>query len=278
VISAALERELAEMLSDVWEEFWRAAARPYPQGDETFARRAADAYALTTPFVDSCAEDNARATPADYAAGVLRELADGYALVSFQWTPELLAELQVDSSQLPMPERRALEGALHRNGVDVWLATQGFPISLPEREDDESSSSPAIPSEAGEAGVADLLAGFTAAVAGYRRLGALRQSLGGNRAILDTRASLREAACTNLVLARRWLTYARVQMGPPAQAISGAWRLMVEVLFEFSCATTTEDVASLHVPAPEAITAMLRGAGSPEWLRAHGAADSEWTL
>jgi hypothetical protein len=153
--------------------------------------------------------------PALVGAGLLREFADGYALASFGWTTLLLERLEVDSgdNNIPLPHRNELEEIVSARGVDDWIESLGY--SLVRRSADGANER--LPDDElirDDAGADGLVSDWGLSLDGYCRAEGLRQTSRGRVIVLSIRDSLREAAISNLVLARRWLRWARARMGP----------------------------------------------------------------
>ena len=128
------EIELARVFTDVFAsgECWQLLDPPRLDlpADE-LAARAVDLYRLTDPW----SLDDQGGMPVQAAVGTLRDIADGYALLSTNPSPGSV-------TTLPLP-RRSLPGRdemLERFGVSNWLVAHDLP-ALPEvgdREDDFS--------------------------------------------------------------------------------------------------------------------------------------------
>lgn len=209
-------------------------------------------------------------------AGLLREFADGYAFASFAWTTSLLERLKVDSGDhdIPLPLRNELEGVVSARGVDGWIESLGY--SLLRRESGEGNERlPDRDVVRDDTGSEGLVADWGLSLDGYCRAEGLRQTSRGRHIVLSIRDSLREAAISNLVLARRWLRWARARMGPEPQAACVVWQLAAQAVFEMSHAQSDEALAELHTPKAEFLVSLLKEEGAFEWLDDHGASVPE---
>jgi hypothetical protein len=123
------EAELAEAFTDVlntgdcWRQFAANGGEP---SAEFMASRAVELYRLTEPWVLAGDEDGA-GLAARAAAGALRAIADGYAMLARQWSP-------AERADLPLPQRADDERTqpLRRFGVYDWAAAHGYPLALPQ--------------------------------------------------------------------------------------------------------------------------------------------------
>jgi len=123
------DREIAARLaqvynSDCWLEF--ATSGDDPDSLKAMEDRALTLYHETAQWLDSDAE--AWDSPATAAAGVLRQIADGYALLAQKWSGSTREGLSLPSSLL-------LEFAMRQFGIDHWAAEQGYPLQLRDTSD-----------------------------------------------------------------------------------------------------------------------------------------------
>jgi hypothetical protein len=89
--------------------------------DPGFAGRALDLYRFTTPWLPNDEE-----TPVGAAAELLRQIGDGYAMLSHP----------VERSALPLPLKAFAEVVVRAFGIDAWAAAHGHPLSLDVAEAD----------------------------------------------------------------------------------------------------------------------------------------------
>jgi tetratricopeptide (TPR) repeat protein len=209
----ANEDDLAGALAEVLAtgEYWRFFDPPAPHvPHQEMAGRALALYRLTDPWVTS--EESALAV--QVAAGLLRDIADGYALLARTWTAEELA-------RLPLPKKAEEHRArlIRRFGLDEWLAEHGFHgfANVPEITDDPEDDSQLIaPGSDPEAETDQFWKFFLSAVNTYGLRLALCDSPNGRQILSDV--NLRHFACRQLATTRRWVR----QLGPEHQLAPAA--------------------------------------------------------
>jgi hypothetical protein len=261
------EADLAALLAVTWHDYWVfAPVVGVGPGDRDLALSARAIYAATDGMLIAGEPDDDQAL---IAMSVLRELADGYALASYPWTAEKLEKLLVNSEGDTMPARGALERALSRHGVPAWAASLGEPLDVGDADEGDSPARPGDASETVDDRAKDVLDGLAAAFDGYRGAEELRARQAGRNALLEIGATLRDAACSNLILARRWLHYANERMSPEAVVACGAWRLSLQALFERASADGVADLEELS-DLTDVLLRLLREGDAVEWLRLRG--------
>jgi tetratricopeptide (TPR) repeat protein len=123
-----LAQELAAAMSaDLWFEFLAGVA----DDDATRARmgaRAVELFELASPWLDATGDD--QAIEPSVAAALLRDIANGHAVMSRWWPPE-------NRAQLPLPLRALAEHAIHGFGLEDWAAELGHPLALDDDQDPE---------------------------------------------------------------------------------------------------------------------------------------------
>lgn len=271
-----LEAQIAATLAPTWDSYWdsgpAAIAAETPES-LMLAERAIALYAFTNKVLESAGRQRgAFSEPALVGAGLLREFADGYALASFGWTTLHFERLKVDAgdNNIPLPRRNELEGIVSARGVDDWIESLGY--SLARRP---AGAADARPREEevvrDDTGAEGLVSDWGLSLDGYCRAEELRQSPRGRRILFSIRDLLHEAAISNLVLARRWLRWARARMGPDPQAACVVWQLSTQAVFEMSHAESDKALAELHTPTADFLASLLQEEGALEWLGKHGA-------
>lgn len=274
-----LEAEIAAALAETWDAYWDSG--PTVIGTATpesplLAERAISIYAFTDPVLQRASSGSPTPSePAIVATGLLRELADGYALASFGWTTSVLRTLGVDrrDNGIPLPDRNDLERLIAAQGVSEWCESFGYSIALREA-DPLRESGPGRDVVRDDTGAAGLVSDWCLSLNGYCRAEASRLTPRGRSIVLNVQGSLRDAAAPNLVLARRWVRWARARMGAEAQAVCVVWQLAAEAMFEIAHARSEEALAQLRIPSPELLAVLLED-GAIEWLELHGASIPE---
>jgi tetratricopeptide (TPR) repeat protein len=123
----APEAELAAVFADVLNrgDCWRTFEGAGEERPQVMAERAIELYRLTEPWALPTGEQSGLA--AHLAASMLRDIADGYAMLASPSTP-------AERSALPLPQRGENQRTqlIRRFGVDGWAADLGHPLALPE--------------------------------------------------------------------------------------------------------------------------------------------------
>jgi tetratricopeptide (TPR) repeat protein len=259
----APESQLAATVADVFNggDCWRwfeASNDELPLG--LMAERAIELYRLSEPWLFS--DGDAASLAATAAAGMLRDIADGYALLSRPVGPREREALPLPTRQ-PEDKRTQLVRDL---GIDEWAADLGYPLALP----DCTSDTDAI--EAGEqlleqtrAEVEDsterFLAYFLTSAHAYDLLCALADSESGRHALQDE--NLKNYATWQLKRARKWVRW----YGPQVQDAAGAALASLFIAQGFFLAShgAIPTRAALF-PDPSTLRFLLHETGAHEWL------------
>jgi tetratricopeptide (TPR) repeat protein len=191
-----LARTFTELL--VEGECWRFFDPPRRDASqEEMAERAVKLYRLTEHWVSNDGGELA----VQAAAGFVRDIADGYALLAGRWSAAELA-------RLPLPERAQARraGLIRRFGIDEWLAEHGCAgvfeaaeedaYDLPTRERDGGQQSDDAPA---------FWQFFLTTLHIYGLRLALCDSATGREILSND--NLRSLACGRLSLARRWVRW-----------------------------------------------------------------------
>lgn len=122
------EAELAAAFANVFDgdDCWRwFGARCERPADALMTERALELYRLTEPWLVADVDEWTGAP--QVAAGLLRDVADGYAMLARPWTT-------TDRDALPLPERAEAQRAqlIRSLRLDEWAAELGYPISVGE--------------------------------------------------------------------------------------------------------------------------------------------------
>jgi hypothetical protein len=166
------------------------------------AERAVDLYLLTEPWVFPGEPDAGVATHA--AAGLVRGVADGYALLATSWSAS-------DRLGLLLPRRTdAWMTQVRECHIDEWAAEHGCRLTLPEPrlELAHASIEPGPDEQALGDGVfseENLVRFFLTMAYLYEWLGILTDSPTGRTALTTTNA--KNHACSQLLTARKWLRW-----------------------------------------------------------------------
>jgi tetratricopeptide (TPR) repeat protein len=200
--------------SECWRWFESGCEEP-PRS--LMAEQAVDLYRLTEPWVAGDGRDSNLAPQA--AASILRDVADGYAMLTRRWSPEARRALPLP--KLAEGQRRAL---IRRFGVDDWAADLGHPVILPQPAEhaEESDAEPAGQWDSDPFRSAPRFLDFLLTMAySYELLEILWDSPSG-RDIL-TNENFRLLAAQHISTARKWIRW----FGPDSDAASGAGAILL---------------------------------------------------
>jgi len=174
---ALAARLAAEYQGECWATFAAGAV------DAGFAGRALDLFAISAPWLGGDG-------PAVGAAEVLREIGDGYALLSHPAGEE----------PLPLPVKPFSEVVIRELGIEAWAAALGSPLEVPEHH--VTGGEPEPRDEA-----FDLAAAVGEAERRHELLAVLADSPTGRTALQSD--GFRRFAGTQLAAARRWTDWVR---------------------------------------------------------------------
>jgi tetratricopeptide (TPR) repeat protein len=242
------ERELAATFAAVFNggECWRwfEATDEEPPRD-TMAERAIELYRLTEPW--ALADDEAAGDAAQFAASMLRDIADGYAMLTRQLTSE-------QRRSLPLPRRAEGKRAqlIRTFGADDWATEHGYQLLLPEPAGDVDDAGRCEEQSHDNGGwTQDAFLRFFLTSAHRHDLPALACDFPTGRQALSDDLFGQHAA-QQISEARRWARQATLHMPPEAATAAITALLMAQGFF----------VASHGVPSSSAElfpgTALLR--------------------
>lgn len=258
------EEGIAEFVADLWRrDCWHEFARH--DADESVmnavAQRALELYRETEGWLTS--EIDNLNTPVVVAAGVVRQIADGYALLAQRWSAS-------NRERLSMPSEHLLTSAIRTSGLDQWLAARGHPVELNACEDliddlirNEHEKSDQVD--------ADLAGRFIASVRQYEMLEILCGSPRG-RAALKTRP-LRGHAAWRLSGARSNAGWAWQQL----EHAAGAAVVGIYVAEAYFVAAHAEPESSADIfPTREFLRSLLRDSDTYGWLETQDIELPDW--
>ena len=264
--AAASERELAETFARVvaGDDSWRFFDAPDSEIHTTkMADRAVELYRLSEPWTLDDEEKSGLAAQA--AAGMIRDVADGYAMLSRPLD-------QQQRRALPLPQRQQSQRAalIRRFGIDEWAAHLGWPLDIPERDDDiggEELSGKGLTrtSTTLTAAPDEFLRFFVASAYGHELLAMLCDSPTGREALGNI--YFKHYAGYRIAEARRWVHRLRLQV-PDATNAAIAAVLMAEAFFLASHGAVSS--SGMLVPSMFALRDQLRGDGTHDWLHEQG--------
>jgi hypothetical protein len=180
--------------------------------DPGFAGRALDLYRFTTPWLTGAESDLAEG-----AAELLRQIGDGYAMLSYP----------LDTSPLPLPLKAFDEVVMRALGLDAWAVELGHPLELDVAEADYQLEHHQDPGTDNRDPEADLAGAVDTATRQFELLEVLCDSPTGRNALQSD--GFRRFAVEQLVAAHAWsLWVRREEEGKAAQRLvltGGAWFL-----------------------------------------------------
>ncbi|HZR94932.1 MAG TPA: tetratricopeptide repeat protein [Gaiellaceae bacterium] len=250
------DEEVAALLAEVHaSDCWTLFEAPPRGATAQFDGMALELYRRTDPLLQTPIEDR----PAVAAATIIRQVADGFALLS---EPP-------GSTTLALPQRRLLEWAMRLAGVDEWAAEQGHPLDLAEDSEDIQElidEQPQPENDYSDDSAAACVAAF------YRRdmIAALCDSETGRQA-LDS-STLRWLSVRQLNTARSWGGWAFAN-GDDAQPATAVAILVAQAFYRAS----RESLSSSELmPSRETILELLRQADGTRWLEDRGLVLPDW--
>jgi hypothetical protein len=202
VLVRGSEEELAAQLAaEHHGECWATFAAGIASAG--YAGRALDLYRFTTPWLPGDER-----SPAPGAAELLRQIGDGYAMLSHP----------VDTSPLPLPLKVFAEVVMRALGIDAWAAALGHPLELDVAEADYQLEHHHDPGTDDRDPDADLAGAVDTAARQYELLEVLCDSATGRTALQSE--GFRRFAVERLVAGHTWSFWVRTaEEGKAAQTL-----------------------------------------------------------
>jgi tetratricopeptide (TPR) repeat protein len=267
--TALPEAELAAALAkvigkgDCWHWFENSDQQPPP---ELMADRAIELYRLTEPW--AFADESAAGDAAQFAASMLRDIADGYAMLVRRLDP-------TRRKGLPLPQRAESQRKqlLETFAVREWAADLGHPLALEEPtegvDDIKTCAQPPVDAETREidAEVETFVHFFLTSIYQRELIAVLCDSPLGREVL--THDNLQQLASYDIAHARRWVRYVVRQLPPDAAGAAVASLFLAQGFF---LATHDPPTSSARLfPADPLLRARLRDARVYDWLADQGA-------
>jgi tetratricopeptide (TPR) repeat protein len=258
------EKEVAAILArlytgDCWQQF--ATSGDDPSALATMENQALALYDQTSGWLRSA--HDGWDTPALGAVMLIRQIADGHALLTRAWSKTWRASLSLPSSLL-------LEFAMRRFGIAEWAAEHGHPIELPDSTDlaEELIESER---ELGEQWEPDLAAAFVASARHYEMLELLCDSPSGRTALHTP--PLKNFASLRINEARKLASWTW-QLQEDAAGLAAAGIFIAQAYF----VATHGTISSSHdlFPSRKDLRDMLRETGAYPWLHTEDVDLPEW--
>jgi tetratricopeptide (TPR) repeat protein len=255
---SSLAGAVAGMINDgeCWSWF-EAAGQTLPSA--AMAERAVELYRLCEPWAGP--EHDASSIAIHAAAAIVRDVADGYALLAGEWAP-------ADRAKLPLPKRAESQRAefLLELGIDKWAAEHGHPLTVSEaRGDIETNDSDQLSGSGShfdqQFAPEHLVRYFLNMAYTYELLGVLFDSVTGRKVL--KRKSFRKLASSQLLSGRKWLR----RLTPTRLEESGVAAVGLFVAEGLFLASYEEISASgMLFPPMSALRGVLRDSGGYDWL------------
>jgi tetratricopeptide (TPR) repeat protein len=257
------EEEIAALLAelyrgDCWMEF--ATSGDDPSSLAVMESKALALYQRTAAWL---AQTEAWDAPALGAVTLIRQIADGCALLARRWSKSWRAKLSLPSSLL-------LEFAMQRFGIAEWAVEQGHPLQL---SDSTELAEELIQSEheRGETSDPDLASAFIASVRHYEMLAVLCDSPSGPAALhIPELKSFASARINDARQSAGWVW----QQEEEAAGVAAARIFIAQAYFVATHDTvpTSNDI----FPSRENLREMLRQTAAYAWLENHDVELPEW--
>ncbi|MGZ6616199.1 MAG: hypothetical protein ACXVFQ_17410 [Solirubrobacteraceae bacterium] len=231
------------------------------------AQRALELYRLTEPWALS--DDDAAGDAAQLAAGIVRDIADGYAMLTRPVTAD-----QRRSMLFPQRGESARAQLIRTFGADTWAAEHGHPLLLPEPPQDAEDTDRCeghAPQAGGWTREAFLRFFLTAAYT-HDLVALACDSPTGRQALRDIRFGQR--AATQISEARRWARQGILAMPPDAAGAAVASVLMTQAFFLASHGAVPSS-AELF-PTRALLRDQLYESHTYDWLCDHDAELPRW--
>ena len=268
---AVTESELAAVFADTINggDCWRWFEAIDPQPSPThMAQRAIELYRLTQPW--TLADEGDGGDPAQAAAGMVRDVADGYAMLARTLTSEQRAAQ-------PLPARTMSQRAqlIRAFGADEWAAGLGYQFDLPQPSEgtggNEPDEQPPAPTATTAPQSVDAFVRFS--LSSLYRYDLLTVAADSAVARDVLRESFKETAVYGIAQARRW-TRRAMTIDPDAYGIAIA-NLLIAQGFFLACYGVVTSRATVF-PSMTGLHDLLRDNRGSEWLRNQGATLPRW--
>lgn len=268
---AVTESELAAVFadtingSDCWRWFEAIDTQPSPTH---MAQRAIELYRLTQPW--TLTDEGDGGDPAQAAAGMVRDVADGYAMLARTLTSE-------QRSTQPLPERAMSQRAqlIRAFGVDEWAAGLGYQLDLPQPSegagDTDPDEQPRAPTGTTARQSVEAFVRFSLSSLYRYDLLTVAADSAVARDVLGE--SFKETAAYGIAQARRWARRAIV-IDPDAYGLAVANPLIAQGFF-LACYGVVTSRATVF-PSITGLRDLLRDHRSSEWLRNQEATLPRW--
>lgn len=248
------DEQLASLLAEVHAgDCWQQFDHPPSGAAKQLEGAALDLYRRTDPLLEPPTDWDG---PAVAAATLIRQVADGFALLS---DPPA-------SSNLALPQRQLLESAIRRACIDEWAADHGNPLELGDDGEDIQALLDAPPEPERDDCAATCVAAF------YQRdlIATLCDSETGREALHGRTHRL--CASRRLNTARQWGSWAFAYYDD-AQPAAAAAILVAQAYYR---ATRERLTSSELTPSRATLCELLRQTEGTRWLEQQDLALPDW--
>lgn len=246
--------ELALVLDDAG--LWGQLGEAHIDEEATaLAERAVRLYRLTSPILAKRVSEYA--TPASYAVGALRDVADNCAMLTGTWSRE-------DRANLPISQRGDIEGIIRRFDVLEWANALGVELDLAEAERPEAEPTTEDPDGLS---AHELAKRWGSTIRTFRTASRLRTADAKARADLQG-PGLRPNLPATVALARYFLVWARQSSDHGVIAVAVTQLLAAQGFF---VACWERDADGPLFPTDDYLHEFLTLEGGFEWLAQHDA-------
>jgi hypothetical protein len=258
-----LDQQVADALARAWVECWSIYSRDFLHDASVRADafgRACELYAIANRVWSRDATGDMRVA---FAAVMVREIGDGYALMCGEWAED-------DLLVLPFPRPRWMNDHMVEFEMAEWCELHGRHLELEPRSSAGWDATPAFVTRD------EVASSAAAALRRYRRLMGTLGTVPGRAGFLDRRDDVRAAACREIADARRQLLQVRIAggFGDIATAI-GVRIMLAESVFVLTSAQSDAEIAAAPVVTETVVSDVIEGLELDEWFAGEGIEEQE---
>jgi hypothetical protein len=215
------------------------------------------------------------------ASAALRELADGNAILAYDW-PE------PEWPQPTLPPRSLMEPVLQATGVLERISPDSHHQADTSAASSEQSSATGLSSgiaavrnqlpthEADASWTAQFVERAETMLGYYPSYASAAASEEGRGGYLAQRDAMLRWACRTLSTAKQWHTWAAGTRAPECVAVAFVMLLMAEGLWLIASAESSQEMAQRTLPDQALIARILWNGQAVQWLTDQGAGVPEW--
>lgn len=258
-LRASPERSVAALLASALEDrpFWTSLARARSDLHvrEEASARAVELYRLTGGIIPGRLQIEDE-QPLDHAIGILREIADAWAMSSVEWS-------EAEARELRVPTRDNIELLARLYDVDVWVRGRGIALDLSCV--DVRRGVPTGQSPPDEFSSPDLAGRFISSVETYRQVLDLRRSQEGVAILKGDQ--FRRAACAEIGQGRAWVVWTRTHLPSSVEPVALAMHFIAQATFVVAAISSADTDL---FPTFKYLRKLLEKTDANEWLVEQG--------